>query len=109
MSPPLASVMRCASVRGCQTIANDPSVEDASCVVQNLLGSPGPTPCYYEGLRAHSSESAGVLSVLMHFLKDSFIYYTDSILPACMPAGQKGTPDRILDSYKPSIMVLLGI
>jgi hypothetical protein len=28
-------------------------------------------------------------------------YYVYSVLPACMPAGQKRAPDVILDGYEP--------
>ena len=29
-----------------------------------------------------------------------FIYYVYSVLPACMPAGQKRAPDLIIDGYE---------
>ena len=39
-------------------------------------------------------------SVLIYFYK-RFIYYVYSVLPACMPTGQKRAPDLIKDGCEP--------
>jgi hypothetical protein len=39
-------------------------------------------------------------SSISFFKKDLFVYYLHSVLPACMPAGQKRVPDHIIDGYE---------
>ena len=46
-----------------------------------------------------SVDRVGILFFI--FLKDLFIYYVYSVLPACMPAGQKRAPDLIMDGCEP--------
>lgn len=35
--------------------------------------------------------------IIFFFLKDAPIYYIHSILPSCIPLGQKSKPDLIID------------